>query len=102
MHAIGRSPATVSGALRFRYGFLTIRSTRVWTYGSLDELKADFGDYPRDQEGNINMHRPYIDELTRVNPDDPTGKSHMHRISDVMDCWFESGSMSFAQYHLSV
>ena len=45
------------------------------------------------------MHRPYIDELTRVNPDDPTGKSHMHRISDVMDCWFESGSMSFAQYH---
>ena len=31
--------------------------------------------------------------------DDPTGKSHMHRISDVMDCWFESGSMSFAQYH---
>ncbi len=43
--------------------------------------------------------RPYIDELTRVNPDDPTGKSHMHRITDVMDCWFESGSMSFAQYH---
>ena len=72
---------------------------RVDVYGSLDELKADFGDYPRDHEGNINMHRPYIDELTRVNPDDPTGKSHMHRISDVMDCWFESGSMSFAQYH---
>ena len=72
---------------------------RVDVYGSLDELKADFGDYPRDKDGNINMHRPYIDELTRVNPDDPTGKSHMHRISDVMDCWFESGSMSFAQYH---
>ena len=72
---------------------------RVDVYGSLDELKADFGDYPRDHEGNINMHRPYIDELTRVNPDDPTGESHMHRISDVMDCWFESGSMSFAQYH---
>lgn len=72
---------------------------RVDVYGSLDELKADFGDYPRDHEGNVNMHRPYIDELTRVNPDDPTGKSHMHRITDVMDCWFESGSMSFAQYH---
>ena len=72
---------------------------RVDVYGSLEELKADFGDYPRDHEGNVNMHRPYIDELTRVNPDDPTGKSHMHRISDVMDCWFESGSMSFAQYH---
>lgn len=72
---------------------------RVDVYGSLEELKADFGDYPRDHEGNVNMHRPYIDELTRPNPDDPTGKSRMRRISDVMDCWFESGSMSFAQYH---
>ncbi|MDU3798847.1 MAG: class I tRNA ligase family protein, partial [Bifidobacterium breve] len=65
----------------------------------VSELKADFGDYPRDKDGNVNMHRPWIDNLTRVNPDDPTGKSHMHRISDVLDCWFESGSMSFAQFH---
>ena len=72
---------------------------RVDVYGSLDELKADFGDYPRDDKGEINMHRPYIDRLTRVNPDDPTGKSHMHRITDVLDCWFESGSMPFAQFH---
>ena len=72
---------------------------RVDVYGSLEELKADFDDYPRDKDGNVNMHRPWIDNLTRVNPDDPTGKSHMHRISDVLDCWFESGSMSFAQFH---
>ena len=72
---------------------------RVDVYGSLEELKADFGDYPRDEKGEINMHRPYIDELTRPNPDDPTGKSHMHRITDVLDCWFESGSMPFAQFH---
>ncbi|WP_029576605.1 mupirocin-resistant isoleucine--tRNA ligase [Bifidobacterium thermacidophilum] len=72
---------------------------RVDVYGSLDELKADFGDYPRDDKGEINMHRPYIDRLTRPNPDDPTGKSHMHRITDVLDCWFESGSMPFAQFH---
>ena len=72
---------------------------RVDVYGSLDELKADFGDYPRDDKGEINMHRPYIDRLTRPNPDDPTGKSHMHRITDVLDCWFESGSMLFAQFH---
>lgn len=72
---------------------------RVDVYGSLEELKADFGDYPRDDNGDINMHRPYIDRLTRVNPDDPTGKSHMHRITDVLDCWFESGSMPFAQFH---
>ena len=72
---------------------------RVDVYGSLDELKRDFGDYPRDNDGNINMHRPWIDNLTRPNPDDPTGKSTMHRITDVLDCWFESGSMPFAQFH---
>ena len=72
---------------------------RVDVYGSLEELKADFGDYPRDDKGEVNMHRPWIDNLTRPNPDDPTGKSTMRRITDVLDCWFESGSMSFAQYH---
>ena len=45
------------------------------------------------------LHRPFIDELTRPNPDDPTGASTMRRVTDVMDCWFESGSMSFAQVH---
>ncbi|MSZ10230.1 MAG: class I tRNA ligase family protein, partial [Actinobacteria bacterium] len=36
---------------------------------------------------------------TRPNPDDPTGKSTMRRIPEVLDCWFESGSMPFAQSH---
>ncbi len=45
------------------------------------------------------LHRPYIDELTRPNPDDPTGKSTMRRIEDVLDVWFDSGSMPFAQVH---
>ncbi|MEX0913901.1 MAG: class I tRNA ligase family protein, partial [Demequina sp.] len=45
------------------------------------------------------LHRPYIDELTRPNPDDPTGKSTMRRIPDVLDVWFDSGSMPFAQVH---
>lgn len=72
---------------------------RVDVYGSLEELRQDFGDYPRDDSGEINMHRPYIDRLVRPNPDDPTGRSQMRRISDVLDCWFESGSMSFAQFH---
>ena len=40
-----------------------------------------------------------IDELTRPNPDDPTGRSTMRRVTDVLDCWFESGSMPFAQIH---
>ena len=66
---------------------------RIDVYGSLDELEADFGVRPTD------LHRPAIDELTRPNPDDPTGRSTMRRVTDVLDCWFESGSMPFAQVH---
>ena len=66
---------------------------RIDVYGSLDELEADFGVRPAD------LHRPYIDALTRPNPDDPTGQSTMRRISDVLDVWFDSGSMPFAQVH---
>ena len=66
---------------------------RVDVYGSLDELERDFGVRPAD------LHRPYIDSLTRVNPDDPTGQSVMRRVPEVLDCWFESGSMPFAQVH---
>ncbi len=66
---------------------------RIDVYGSLDELEADFGVRPAD------LHRPEIDDLVRPNPDDPTGKSMMRRVSDVLDCWFESGSMPWAQLH---
>lgn len=66
---------------------------RTDVYGSLDELEADFGVRPD------NLHRPFIDDLTRPNPDDPTGESTMRRVPEVLDCWFESGSMPFAQVH---
>ena len=66
---------------------------RIDVYGSLDELEADFGVRP------TSLHRPYIDELTRPNPDDPTGQSTMRRVPDVLDVWFDSGSMPFAQFH---
>ena len=69
------------------------RYPRIDVYGSLAELEQDFGVLPND------LHRPAIDELVRPNPDDPTGKSTMRRVSDVLDCWFESGSMPFAQVH---
>lgn len=72
---------------------------RVDVYGSLEELERDFGRVPRDENGEPNLHRPYIDELTRANPDDPTGRSVMRRIEDVLDVWFDSGSMPFAQVH---
>ncbi|KHF42261.1 isoleucine--tRNA ligase [Saccharomonospora viridis] len=66
---------------------------RIDVYGSLDELERDFGVRPTD------LHRPHIDALTRPNPDDPTGKSTMRRVPDVLDVWFDSGSMPFAQVH---
>lgn len=69
------------------------RYPRVDVYGSFAELERDFGVKVTD------LHRPGIDELVRPNPDDPTGKSMMRRIPDVFDCWFESGSMPFAQVH---
>ncbi len=66
---------------------------RVDVYGSLAELQRDFGVPVTD------LHRPFVDELTRPNPDDPSGKATMRRVPEVLDCWFESGSMPFAQVH---
>ncbi|MBV8348177.1 MAG: class I tRNA ligase family protein, partial [Mycolicibacterium sp.] len=53
----------------------------------------DFGVRP------TNLHRPFIDELIRPNPDDPTGRSMMRRIPDLLDVWFDSGSMPYGQVH---
>ena len=72
---------------------------RIDVYGSFEELERDFGRLPRDRDGVPDLHRPYVDDLVRPNPDDPTGKSMMRRVADVLDVWFDSGSMSFAQVH---
>ncbi len=66
---------------------------RLDVYGSIAELEKDFGVEVTD------LHRPYIDELTRPNPDDPSGQSTMHRVTDILDVWFDSGSMPYAQVH---
>ncbi|MDR2770002.1 MAG: isoleucine--tRNA ligase [Rickettsiales bacterium] len=66
---------------------------RMDIYGSIAELERDFGVKITD------FHRPAIDALVRKNPDDPTGKSMMRRVPDVLDCWFESGAMPFASIH---
>ena len=66
---------------------------RIDVYGSIAELEADFGVTVTD------LHRPDVDHLVRPNPDDPTGESMMRRVPEVLDCWFESGSMPFAQVH---
>jgi len=69
------------------------RYPRTDVYGSIAEMERDFGVKVTD------LHRPFVDQLTRPNPDDPSGKSTMRRVPEVLDCWFESGSMPFAQVH---
>ncbi|CAM3215020.1 Isoleucine--tRNA ligase [Arthrobacter ulcerisalmonis] len=76
---------------------------RTDVYGSLAEIEADFGRLPLNKEGQVDLHRPFIDELTRPNPDDPRtpeqGQSVMRRVEDVLDVWFDSGSMPYGQVH---
>ena len=60
--------------------------------GSIAELKEMSDNCPDD----IELHRPYIDAVTIKCPH--CGKE-MHRVPEVIDCWFDSGSMPFAQYH---
>ena len=60
--------------------------------GSKEELKAMSDNCPDD----IELHRPYIDNVTIRCP--KCGKE-MHRVPEVIDCWFDSGSMPFAQHH---
>ena len=72
---------------------------RTDVYGSLAEIEADFGLLPRNDAGEVDLHRPWVDDLTRPNPDDPTGQSVMQRIPEIFDVWFDSGSMSYAQVH---
>ncbi len=61
--------------------------------GSIEEIEKKCGKKIKD------LHRPYIDEVVYPNEKDPTGKSMMRRVEDVFDCWFESGSMPYAQIH---
>src|SRR5207302_10160903 len=45
---------------------------------------------------HLKVHKPYIDEITYQSPQDPTAR--MVRVKDVIDCWFDSGAMPFAQW----
>ena len=60
--------------------------------GSIEELRTLSPECPAD----IELHRPYIDAVTF--PCEKCGKT-MHRVSEVIDCWFDSGAMPFAQWH---
>lgn len=60
--------------------------------GSIDELKQ----MSKEPIGDIELHKPYVDEVTLICPE---CKKDMRRVPEVIDCWFDSGSMPFAQYH---
>lgn len=60
--------------------------------GSIEELKKMSPNCPE----NIELHRPYVDEVTITCPE---CEKQMHRVPEVIDCWFDSGAMPFAQHH---
>ena len=66
---------------------------RIDVFGSIAEIKEKTGFDVK------NLHKPYIDDVVYPNPDDPSGQTMMRRVGDVFDCWFESGSMPYAQIH---
>ena len=67
------------------------KNKKLYVFGSIQELEHFFGVKVKD------LHRPYIDNLELPDPLD--SKYTIKRVSEVLDCWFESGSMPFAQVH---
>jgi isoleucyl-tRNA synthetase len=67
------------------------RNKNLYVFGSIAELEEFFGVEVKD------LHRPFIDSLTKPDPED--SNYTLRRVEDVFDCWFESGSMPYAQSH---
>ena len=63
--------------------------------GSVEELREKCGDQLPDDDDEIDLHRPFVDELTWEGPDGGT----MRRVPDLIDVWFDSGAMPYAQWH---
>ncbi len=70
----------------------TCECGHMHSIGSIEELKSMSDNLPDD----IELHRPYIDAVTIKCP---KCQKEMHRVPEVIDCWFDSGSMPFAQHH---
>ena len=67
-------------------------NARQESIGSIEELKAKGQNVP----DNIDLHKPFVDDITlKCDKCD----SDMHRVPEVIDCWFDSGSMPYAQFH---
>ncbi|MGI6175460.1 MAG: isoleucine--tRNA ligase [Christensenellales bacterium] len=73
----------------------------VWECGSCDHThvvgsKKELFEMGIDVDESIELHKPYIDRVKLVCP---VCKNEMQRVSEVIDCWYDSGSMPFAQWH---
>ncbi|HRR45755.1 MAG TPA: isoleucine--tRNA ligase [Candidatus Paceibacterota bacterium] len=66
--------------------------------GSLEELKEKGGDFEllKNSQGEIDLHRPYLDKIELTCPQ---CQGKMKRVEEVLDCWFDSGSMPYASWH---
>ncbi len=69
----------------------------VEVIGSIEELRQKCGDQLPERDEDIDLHRPYVDELQWPAPGHVGGT--MRRVPDLIDVWFDSGSMPFAQWH---
>ncbi|NNE69063.1 MAG: isoleucine--tRNA ligase [Rhodothermales bacterium] len=63
--------------------------------GSIAELREKCGDQIPEDDNEVDLHRPFVDDLTWPAPDGGT----MRRVEDLIDVWFDSGAMPFAQWH---
>lgn len=67
----------------------------TWYMKQGETRQVDFKNYPYGEDGRLNMHRPYIDDVLLK----CVCGADMKRVPEVFDCWFESGSMPYAQHH---
>jgi len=89
----GPSPESATGARRCRYGSAKSCGAQE-CFGGIEELKAKPGF--SGLKDPLDLHRPYVDDATF---DCPKCGGRMKRASEVIDCWFDSGSMPIAQWH---
>jgi len=90
--AVTRSLELVTQGISMRNLF---EQTRVYkNFDNAEVRQIDFAPLPHNEQFEIDLHRPYIDEVVLIKED-----QEYHRIKEVMDVWFDSGAMPFAQNH---
>jgi len=67
----------------------------IQVIGSIEELRTHCGEQLPERDEDVDLHRPFVDELTWPAPDGGT----MRRVPETIDVWFDSGAMPFAQWH---